>query len=542
MFKKKEIREPVPEYDFERDGTLVTPEYDPSYTVVESYWAREGLAQIVIVLTPSNEYQYLVFEPSLTPFEKEVLERLFAGVRDLLILEDVAMDGESKKKALYDAMEKYLERFEIELEPQAVHKIRYYLLRNYLGWGIIDPLQRDMDIEDVSCDGYNTPIFLFHRRYRNIKTSITFQNSAELDSMVVLFAQRTGKHISVASPIVDTTLSDGSRAQLTYGTSVSSHGSSFTIRKFQEIPFSLIDLILSGTFTIEEMVYFWMAVEYNQSILFVGGTASGKTTSLNAVAQFIPNLSKVITIEDTREIMLSHQNWLASVVPEVTNVSDTHASIEMFDLLKAAMRQRPEYILVGEVRGVEAQTLFQAMNTGHTTFSTLHAGSVDSVIHRLTNEPLNVPKAMLESLNIVSSQVRLYRDGKQIRRCNEIVEIVGMSETKDVIVNTVFKYRPDTDSVVYSARSEVYNHIAEVSGNDLNWVSLEQQRRTMILEAMIYQRIRDFRDVSEILWRYHAMPDLVLSSLDDLSVFLEHGIMVPRLRRNMKADLDSPVV
>lgn len=540
MFKKKEVREPVPEYDFERDDPLVTPELNPQYTVVESYWTRPGLALIVIAITPANEYVYLVFEPSLTPFEKEVLERLFAGVRDILILEDVALDAESKTKALYDAMDAYMERFEIELEPNSVHKIRYYLKRNYLGWNILDPLQNDIDIEDISCDGYNTPIFLFHRSYRNIRTSIMFENPEDLDAMVVMLAQKTGKHISISSPIVDTSLSDGSRAQLTYGKTVSSHGSSFTIRKFREVPYSPVDLILNQTFTIEEMVFFWLAVEYNQSILFIGGTASGKTTSLNAVAQFIPHLSKVITIEDTREITLSHQNWLASVTPDVTNVSGgDRASIEMFDLLKAAMRQRPEYILVGEVRGVEAQTLFQAMNTGHTTFSTLHAGSVDSAIHRLENEPLNVPRAMIESLNIVSSQVRMYREGKQIRRCNEIVEIVGISETNEVIVNTVFKYRPDTDSPVYSARSEMFAHIAEISGNDMNWISREQQRRAMVIEAMIDQRIRDYRDVSEILWKYYSMPDAVIASLEDLSVLLESGIMAPTMHRNLKADLDS---
>ncbi|HJK79136.1 MAG TPA: type II/IV secretion system ATPase subunit [Methanocorpusculum sp.] len=543
MFKKKEVREPVPEYDFERDDPLVTPELNPSYTVVESYWTRPGLALIVIAITPSNEYVYLVFEPSLTPFEKEVLERLFAGVRDILILEDVALDTESKTKALYDAMDAYLERFEIELEPNSVHKIRYYLMRNYLGWNILDPLQNDIDIEDISCDGYNTPIFLFHRNYRNIRTSIVFERQEDLDAMVVMLAQKTGKHISISSPIVDTSLSDGSRAQLTYGKTVSSHGSSFTIRKFREVPYSPVDLILNQTFTVEEMVFFWLAVEYNQSILFIGGTASGKTTSLNAVAQFIPHLSKVITIEDTREITLSHQNWLASVTPDVTNVSGgDRASIEMFDLLKAAMRQRPEYILVGEVRGVEAQTLFQAMNTGHTTFSTLHAGSVDSAIHRLENEPLNVPRAMIESLNIVSSQVRMYREGKQIRRCNEIVEIMGISETNDVIVNTVFKYRPDTDTPVYSARSEMFAHIAEISGNDMNWISREQQRRAMVIEAMIDQRIRDYRDVSEILWKYYSMPDKVIASLEDLSVLLESGIMAQTLHRNLKADLDSLLI
>lgn len=542
MFQKKRKRIPVPEYDFVRDSPLVTPEYDPSLTLVEAYWTRPGLALVVIVLTPANEYQYLVFEPSLTPFEKTVLERLFPGVRDLLIRADVAMDEESRTKALYDAMDLYLERFSIDLMPDAVQKIRYYLKRNYLGWGILDPLQQDVEIEDISCDGYNTPIFLYHRRYRNIRTSIRFCTQEELDSMVVRFAQSAGKQISLASPIVDTALADGSRAQLTYGKTVTSCGSSFTIRKFREIPFSPIDLILNNTFTVAEMVYFWMAVEYSQSILFIGGTASGKTTSLNAVAQFIPHLSKVITIEDTREITLSHENWLSSVVPDVANPSDLRGRIEMFDLLKAAMRQRPEYILVGEVRGVEAQTLFQAMNTGHTTFSTLHAGSVDSAIHRLENEPLNVPKAMIASLNIVSSQIRMYREGKQIRRCNEIVEIMGISETKDVVVNTVFKYRPDTDSVIYSARSEIYNRIAEISGNDMNWVVREQQRRAVVLTAMVEQQIRDYRDVSEILWRYAAAPELVLSSLDDLTVLLEHGSVTPRPRRNMKADVVPPFV
>ena len=517
MFQKTAKRIPVPEYDFVRDGPLVTPEYDPSLTLVESYWTRPGLSQVLIVRTPANEFQYLVFEPSLTLFEKEVLERLFPGVRDLLIRTDVAMDEESRTKALYDAMDLYLERFSIDLTPESVHKIRYYLKRNYLGWGILDPLQQDVEIEDISCDGYTTPLFLYHRRYRNIRTSIRFSTQEELDSVVVRFAQSAGKQISLASPIVDTALTDGSRAQLTYGKTVTSWGSSFTIRKFREIPFSPIDLILNNTFTVEEMVYFWMAVEYSQSILFIGGTASGKTTSLNAVAQFIPHLSKVITIEDTREITLSHENWLSSVVPDVANASDSRGRIEMFDLLKAAMRQRPEYILVGEVRGVEARTLFQ-------------------------DEPLNVPKAMIASLNIVSSQIRMYREGKQIRRCSEIVEIMGISETKDVVVNTVFKYRPDTDGVIYSARSEIYNRIAEISGNDMNWVVREQQRRAVVLTAMVEQQIRDYRDVSEILWRYAAAPELVLSSLDDLTVLLEHGSVTPRPRRNMKADVVPPFV
>ncbi|MDV0442451.1 hypothetical protein McpAg1_16940 [Methanocorpusculaceae archaeon Ag1] len=537
VFDKKTEKEPIPDYCFERDGALVSPVLDPNNTPVELYWAVPGLSLVAIVRTPENENLYLVYEPSLTPFEKEVLERLYSGVRNILILEDV-YNEDDKANALYRAMDKYMERFGIELPLVSIYKIRYYLNRNYLGWGILEPLQHDSSIEDISCDGINVPVFLFHRKYRNIRTTIVFKNTKDLDTMVVLFAQKTDKHISLATPIVDTTLSDGSRIQLTYGTTVSAHGSSFTIRKFNEVPFSPIDLILNKTFTIDEMVYFWMAVEYNQSVLFIGGTASGKTTSLNAVAQFIPKLSKVITIEDTREITLSHENWIASVVPDPTGSSEERIEITMFDLLKSAMRQRPEFILVGEVRGVEAQTLFQAMNTGHTTFSTLHAGSVDSAIHRLENEPLNVPKATIESLNIVSSQVRLYRDGKQIRRCNEIVEIIGLSETKNVVVNTVFKYDPASDDVVHSGQSQIYSRIMEIAGRDQTWLIQERRKRSQFIRAMVEQKIRDYRDVSELLWMYDAMPDMVADSLDDLSELLTSGITSPKLYRNMKIPLD----
>ncbi len=297
MFHKKTERPPVPDYDFERDGPLVFPVLDPGHVVIESYWAVRGLSLVVIVNTQENENLYLVYEPSLTPFEKEILERLYVGVRDILILDDVYSESD-KINTLYGAMDTYLKRFEIELSAYSVYKIRYYIQRNFLGWGIIDPLQYDSAIEDVSCDGAGLPVFLFHRKYRNIRTSVVFKSSEDLDTMVVMFAQKTGKHISLATPIIDTTLSDGSRVQLTYGTTVSAHGSSFTIRKFHEVPYSPIDLIINKTFTVEEIVYFWMAVEYSQSILFIGGTASGKTTSLNAVAQFIPRLSKIITIEE----------------------------------------------------------------------------------------------------------------------------------------------------------------------------------------------------------------------------------------------------
>ena len=214
------------------------------------------------------------------------------------------------------------------------------------------------------------------------------------------------------------------------------------------------------------------AIENNKSLLFIGGTASGKTTSLNAVSLFIPPVAKVVSIEDTREITLYHDNWIASVTRE--SLTDGGNAITMFDLLRAAMRQRPEFILVGEVRGVEAQTLFQAMNTGHTTFSTIHAGSVDAAIHRLESEPLNVPRNMMQALNIISVQGLVYHGTERVRRVQEIVEIAGIdSSTGNLRVNNVFVYVRSMTFSVYTGRSQIYADIAEKRG----WTRISSNMR-----------------------------------------------------------------
>ncbi len=381
MFGKKnkeeseeELYPTLPEYDFERDGSLVFPKLRKTDEILEAYWIDPGLTRVIIIRTAEYEKIYIAHEPALTPFEAEVLERLQPGVRDLLIMKDIELND--RKEVLYESIDYLLDSYDLPLTNNTVYKMWYYLKRTFFGWGRVDILRGDHEIKDISCSGYDLPVYLYHRKYRDIKTTIFFTDPRELDSLVVLFAQKSGKHISLSNPIVDATLSDGSRIQLTYSTVISTRGSSFTIRKFRKNPFSPIDLLVNNTFTIDEMVYLWMAVQYNNSILIVGGTASGKTTTLNAISQFIPALSKVVSIEDTREITLEHDNWIASLVPLTSGASTAQRDITMFDLLKAAMRQRPEYILVGEVRGIEAQTLFQAMNSGHTMFSTLHGSDV----------------------------------------------------------------------------------------------------------------------------------------------------------------------
>ena len=315
--------------------------------------------------------------------------------------------------------------------------------------------------------------------------------------------------------MVDATLPDGSRLQLTLGTEVTTRGTSFTIRKFREEPFSPVELMENGTFNADSLAYFWLAIENNKSLIFIGGTASGKTTSLNAVSLFIPPGAKVVSIEDTREITLHHDNWIASITRG--SLTEGGNEITMFDLLRAAMRQRPEFILVGEVRGPEAQTLFQAMNTGHTTFSTMHAGSVDAAIHRLESEPLNVPRNMMQALNIMSVQALIYRGTERVRRVQEIVEIAGIDpSTGNLRVNNVFVYDPVRDVFTYTGRSQVYADIAEKRGWTRDQLDAEITSRKSVLDAMRKQDIMDYISVASLFHAYYIEPETVLANIADL--------------------------
>ncbi len=509
----------IPDYDFSTHGSLVEAEIPPGYQEVSRYWVDEGRSLVDIALNEkTNQVEYLLYEPRLSEFEYELLERLHEDMRSVLILSDDEL-GKDRKILLMEKMHSLMNEYGITLEEGSLFRLQYYLVRNFIGWGRIEALMKDPYLEDISCDGNRVPLFLYHRKYRNVKTNIMFESDV-LNSLAISLAQRSGKHISTGTPMLDATLPDGSRLQLTLGTEVTTRGTSFTIRKFREDPFSPVELMGYGTFNADQLAFFWLAIENNKSLLFIGGTASGKTSSLNAVSLFIPPMAKVVSIEDTREITLYHENWIASVTRET--VAEGSNIISMFDLLRAAMRQRPEYILVGEVRGVEAQTLFQAMNTGHTTFSTMHAGSVDAAIHRLENEPLNVPRNMVTALNIVSVQAQIYRGTERVRRCLEIVEIAGIDpSTGNLRVNTIFDYDPVRDVFTYKGRSFIYADIAERRGWSKEQLDQEISTRKKILDAMQHQNLIDYQSVSRIFHAYSINPRHVIENLENLSQVLE---------------------
>ncbi|WFN33887.1 Flp pilus assembly complex ATPase component TadA [Methanogenium sp. S4BF] len=503
-------------YDMATHGSLVTAEVMEGHTLVERYWITPGCSEVMILKNNvTHQHEYHLYEPELTEFEYEVVERLHADLRDVLILTDdeVMQDREVVLRSKTIGL---LDDYGVTLTLPSYYRVMYYMNRNFLGWARLEPLMIDPNLEDISCDGIGIPVFLYHRTYRNVRTNVTFDEDS-LNSLAIRLSQRSGKHVSISNPVLDATLPDGSRLQLTYGSEVTTRGTSFTIRKFREQPFSPIELMMRGTFPAAALAYFWIGIENNKNLLFVGGTASGKTTSLNAVSLFLPQLSKVVSIEDTREITLYHENWIASVTRDA--ITDSSSSkIDMFDLLKAAMRQRPEYIIVGEVRGNEAQTLFQAMNTGHTTFSTMHANDVDSAIHRLENQPLNVPRNMVQALDIVSIQALTYIGRERVRRATEIVEIAGIDPgTGNLRVNTVFSYDPVKDEFTFSGRSVVYGAIMEQRGWTYDALMREVNRRIAVLNAMKDQQLTDYIVVSRILRAYDIDADAVMASIDDLT-------------------------
>ena len=336
---KKEV-EGIEPYNPEKHGPLVSFDGREGYEEIDRYWVNEPYAFVVILHNlERDDLLYQVVEPHLGGFEEDFLEEIRSRLRDALLVEDIESEDE-KEAVLVKKVKSIVRDYAIDIDVVTLEKILYYLIRDFVRFGKLDPLMHDSTIEDISCNGHDIPIYLYHKQYLNIPTSIIFEED-ELDSFIIRLAQRSGKHISIAEPMVDAAMPDGSRIQMTLGTAVTSHGSTFTIRKFKDVPITPIDLINWNTFSFESMAYLWLTIENNKSLIFAGGTASGKTSSLNAVSLFIPEKAKIVTLEDTRELQLPHPNWIPGVTRDAFT-ADERGAIDMYDLLKAALRQRPE--------------------------------------------------------------------------------------------------------------------------------------------------------------------------------------------------------
>jgi flagellar protein FlaI len=408
------------------------------------------------------------------------------------------------------------------LSEYQVEKILYLLKRNFIGYAKIDPIKHDINVEDISCDGYNSRVFVYHTDYEQIITNIE-HGETTLDDFVVKLAQRSGKGISKRQPQVDATLPDGSRAQLTLGREVSDHGTNYTIRQFKDVPFTPVDLVNWNTFNLDEMAFLWLCIENHKSLIFAGGTASGKTTSLNAISLFIPSNAKIVSIEDTREVELPQRNWVASVTRPSFGQDDT-GDVDEFDLLEAALRQRPDYIVMGEIRGEEGRTLFQVMSTGHTTYTTFHADSVGEVIKRFTTEPINVSKTLFTALDLVSIQTQTRVGGNKVRRNKVLTEINEYSPENDEInVRDVYEWRAETDNYIQMGSSSTLEEIKFDRGWTQDRLDEELFKRKVVLAYLIEEGLNTYTEVAATVQAFINDPDTILTIIasDSLARSLE---------------------
>ena len=460
----------------------------------------------------TQKIRYEIIEPTLQPDEEKHLHEIKNFLMDEL---DVNLkEIENKEKAenyLRQNIKDLIKKYHIKIPTEAVDKLSYYIIRDFIGFGKIDPLMRDPLIEDISADGVNIPLYVWHRLYESLPTNIMFTEAAELDSFVVRLAYLAGKNISIAVPILDASLPEGSRIQLTYGREVTRRGSTFTIRRFKADPLTISDLITFNTISSGMAAYLWYLIENRASVMVVGGVACGKTTLLNCLSMFIKPEMKIVSVEDTQEINLPHENWIPSVVRLGFKGDDKQSgTITLFDLLKAAVRQRPDYIIVGEVRGEEAYTLFQAMATGHLGMCTMHAESAEAVINRLESEPMNIPKPLIAMINVILVMERTEVNGKPARRVSVATEVKGFEvKTHEIPTEEVFRWNPKFDKVAFLGHSALLEKHIKKMGLAEDEVQQELNYRKTVLEWMVQQGIHRHGEVANVIREYYANPNRV---------------------------------
>ncbi|MEM1612954.1 MAG: type II/IV secretion system ATPase subunit [Desulfurococcaceae archaeon] len=486
----------------------------PGYQVIESYPVYEPFAYINIVEDPNGRLIYEIQEISLTPEE----EKIYSEIRDHLVWElkpvkslDVDVANEIKKSA-----RRIIREFQIRFTRTpslSWSKIMYYVERNIIGFAMLDPVFRDRFIEDISCNGPRKPVYVWHRKYESVPTNIEFKSEEELDEYILKLAHMAGKHISVAYPILDAILPGGHRLAATFRKEVSTSGSTFTIRKFSESPITIVDMVLFKTISPEVAAYFWLAMDYKMTTLILGTTGAGKTSTLNAMATLLRPTYKIVTIEDTPELRLPHENWV-QLVSRPSYIGSGVGEVSLFHLVKLSLRYRPDVIIVGEVRGEEAYVLFQAIATGHSGITTLHAENIDAAVKRLTSPPMNIPPSYIPLVNmaLVIRRVQVRDERGRIRPARRITNVWEVRGHEDYV--EIARWDPVEDKMVIDLdKSIVLRKIRELSGLPEEGVLEEVERRKMILKWLADRKLSDYSSVSTHVYLYYMNPQSILEKI-----------------------------
>ena len=517
---------PIPQFSPSkvRPGALIeeeegAPKIQMSYPLIP---AKPTKGQTIYSYTKifwdqkTNKYIYWVVEPQLTDKIKDTMSKIKDLLEQKLDVDLSKLNSAEAKGYLNKQIDGLISFFRFNLDSEEREILKYYIERDFIGLGKIEPMMRDEQVEDISCDGVGVPIFVFHRNSTlgSVISNIVFNDSDELDSFITRLAQVTGKSISVAQPLVDGTLPDGSRLQATLATDIARKGSNFTIRKFTEEPLTPVHLLNYGTIDVKTLAYLWMAVDMGRSILVSGGTASGKTSLLNVLSLFIRPDKKIVSIEDTAELKLPHPHWVPTVARTSVSEEGKSGQVDMYELLKESFRQRPDYIIVGEVRGKEAYILFQQIATGHPSLATIHAENTNKLFDRLTTRPISLPPSLIGSLDLIVFLMRMRYKDKFVRRVSEVMEMIEFDpESKRPVTNRVFKWNASNDKFETENDSAVLKRITDVTGLNKKAVTDEFERRMLILNWMKERNVVDYKDVYRILNMYYSSPSRVIAAI-----------------------------
>lgn len=480
------------------------------YRVIKRYPVYEPFAYINIVEDENGQLYYEVQEVSLTEEES----KLYNEIRSHLLWEikPLASVDADVTDIVRTTAKKIIREFQIRFTRTPTlswSKILYYIERDSVGYGVLDPIFRDPHVEDISCNGPRIPVFVWHREYESMPTNIVFESAEMLDSYVVKLANKAGKHISVAYPVLDAILPGGHRLAATFKKEVSTSGSTFTIRKFSEAPITIVDMIRYGTISPQLAAYFWLAMDYKMTTLILGVTGAGKTSTLNALATLLRPTYKIVTVEDTPELRLPHQNWV-QLVTRPSYIGSSVGEVSLFHLVKLSLRYRPDVIIVGEVRGEEAYVLFQAMATGHSGMTTLHAESIDAAVKRLTSPPMNIPPSYIPLVNIalVIKRVQVRDERGRIRPARRITNVWEIKDYQNYV--EIAKWNPLTDTITLNlGESVVIDRISSLTGLSRKEIHKELERRERILRFLAEKGMSDYRQVAKVIYRYYVNPESV---------------------------------
>ncbi len=458
---------------------------------------------------------YRLIEPELDEEDEELLEIVKENLSEKIDVSLSSMQGREKIiDYLQEKVNDLLLELGIEMSEEQHDKILYYIYRDFVGLGKVEPFMHDPYIEDLGCDGTGVPIFAVHSEFGSVKSDVVFEDGGDLENLVIKLAERAGKYVSYANPLLDGALPDGSRVNASLTEDVTSHGPTFSIRKFQDTPFSAIDMMDLGTASPRLMAYMWLCMQYRQSALVCGGTATGKTSFLNSTISFIPPEDKIVSIEDTRELQLPHENWIPSVTREMFGQGD-QGDVDMDQLLKESFRQNPDYVVVGEVRGEEASVLFQGMSSGHPSIGTMHASSPNAVVKRLITPPISLSPALIEAIDVIVIMTHakgVEKSARRVKAIHELQKVVG--ESASARTNEAFTWTAMDDSHHQRGEPFLFDRISNDYGISKDTLDEELDNRTKVLKWLKEKGVKDFHKVSEIIAEYYKSKEDILKMVE----------------------------